>query len=68
MAYGKQSGRLVQCARSKFHGHHPENEQCGDCEPIAADRPSCEICGELAHNAIKYKLYCNYCYASLGWA
>lgn len=33
---GPQTARLVPCAKSQHHGHHPENESCGTCPPPVA--------------------------------
>lgn len=32
---GAQKARLVPCVKSKFHGHHPEGEECPNCDPPA---------------------------------
>jgi hypothetical protein len=32
---GRQTARLVECQKSKHHGHHPQNEDCPYCEPYA---------------------------------
>ncbi len=33
---GVSAARKVQCSKSKFHGFHPENEDCPDCDPVPA--------------------------------
>jgi len=33
MTYGKQNGRLVACGKSRWHGFHPEHEDCPECPP-----------------------------------
>ncbi len=30
---GAQTARLIECKKSKYHGFHPENEECSSCEP-----------------------------------
>lgn len=44
---GAQRARLVPCAKSKHHPHHPENEACGWCEPAPPKAPTTKTLGEL---------------------
>lgn len=33
---GAQKAKLVPCSKSKWHKHHPEDEECPECDPPAA--------------------------------
>ena len=36
---GTSSARKIECSKSKYHGFHPEDEECTYCEPA---RPTLE--------------------------
>jgi hypothetical protein len=39
---GVNDNRLVPCAASKWHAHHPSNEACRDCPLPTAESPAAE--------------------------